>query len=108
MLGVRFLLLFASHERYSGFACATNTLISRLHDQLIYHGSAVTTVENTILQQGPGINVSQTTRDALIKRGHYLLDVNYEGTVQAIGIDQENGRMSAVCDVRKGGTPAGY
>jgi hypothetical protein len=83
-------------------------VVISLHDQLIYHGAAVTTCENTVLQQGPLINVTARTREALRRRGHDLLDVNYEGTVQAIAIDQEDGSMTAVCDVRKGGSPAGY
>ena len=80
----------------------------RFHDQLIYHGAAVTTMENTILKQGPGINVTARTRHALVKRGHDLLDVDYEGTVQAVAVDPETGELTAACDVRKGGTPAGY
>jgi hypothetical protein len=36
------------------------------------------------------------------------LDVDYAGTVQAIGIDLETSRLSAVSDIRKGGTPNGY
>jgi hypothetical protein len=46
--------------------------------------------------------VAQRTRDALTSRGHELLDVTYEGTVQAISIDMETKELSAVCDVRKG------
>jgi gamma-glutamyltranspeptidase len=80
----------------------------RIHDQLIYHGSAVCTTETTVLEQGPGITVSQKTRNALTSRGHELLDVNYEGTVQAISIDLETMEITAACDVRKGGSPAGY
>jgi gamma-glutamyltranspeptidase len=100
-------LYFIRHFFYSLHYCRSSHSI-RLHDQLIYHGAAVTTLEDTILLSGPGINVTQQTRVALTKRGHALLDVNYEGTVQAIAIDQENGDLSAACDVRKGGSPAGY
>lgn len=99
-----FSLYLSSTQKYLSNVYGSNSI----HDQLIYHGAAVTTVENSVLEQGPGINVSQVTRDALIKRGHSLLDVNYEGTVQAIAIDQEDGKMTAICDVRKGGSPAGY
>jgi len=80
----------------------------RIHDQLIYHGAAVTTTENTVLETGPGIRVCQKTRDALKNRGHRLLDVTYEGTVQAVSIDLDSKKLSAACDVRKGGSPAGY
>ena len=79
----------------------------RFHDQLIYHGASVCTTEKTVLLQGPGINLSARSRRALESRGHKLLDVTYEGTVQAISVDAETGEMTAVCDVRKGGTPAG-
>lgn len=80
----------------------------RLHDQLIYHGSASTTTEHATLEQGPSIDVSERTRNALTNRGHRLLDVDYLGTVQAIAIDLETNALTAACDVRKGGSPAGY
>jgi gamma-glutamyltranspeptidase len=80
----------------------------RVHDQLIYHGSASTTTEKAQLATGPLIDVSKRTREALARRGHRLMDVDYAGTVQAITVDLETGKMSAACDVRKGGTPAGY
>ena len=79
----------------------------RFHDQLIYHNAAVCTTENTALQQGPAVSLSARTRKALERRGHQLLDVTYEGTVQAISLDAETKEMTAVCDVRKGGIPAG-
>jgi gamma-glutamyltranspeptidase len=80
----------------------------RLHDQLIYHDSASTTTEHATLEQGPLIDVAERTRNALTNRGHRLLDVNYLGTVQAIAIDLETNALTAACDVRKGGSPAGY
>jgi gamma-glutamyltranspeptidase len=80
----------------------------RLHDQLIYHGSAVTTTERAVLLQGPTLMVAGRTKDALVRRGHALLDVDYAGTVQAISIDLETNELSAVCDLRKGGRPDGY
>ena len=83
-------------------------LSPRVHDQLIYHGSASTTIENDPLEGGPRIIVSNRTRRALERRGHRLIDVDYEGTVQAVSIDLETKLMTAVCDVRKGGSPAGY
>ena len=87
----------------------------RLHDQLIYHNSVVTTTEKVQLDYNSNndnnrltIDVSQRTRDALSARGHALLDIDYTGTVQAVSIDPETGRLSAACDPRKGGSPAGY
>ena len=81
----------------------------RVHDQLVYHGSAVTAVEQDRLDQGPLIAVSQLTKDALLRRGHNrLIAIDYAGTVQAVAFDLENRTWSAVSDVRKGGTPAGY
>jgi gamma-glutamyltranspeptidase len=80
----------------------------RLHDQLIYNGGAVTAAEKAPLLQGPVIDLSQRTRDALLRRNHTLLDVDYMGAVQAVAIDAETGLLTAASDVRKGGTPAGY
>jgi gamma-glutamyltranspeptidase len=80
----------------------------RLHDQLIYNGAAVTTTENNVLLSGPQIIVSERTRDALSRRNHRIIDIDYTGTVQAILVDPETKLLTAACDVRKGGTPSGY
>jgi gamma-glutamyltranspeptidase len=95
---------------FLGMPIYESVIRPRLHDQLIYHNAAATTVENSLLNQGPTINVPNITRASMMRRGHDLLDVNYQGTVQAIAIDTERheGGLSAVCDVRKGGRPAGY
>ena len=75
----------------------------------MYHNAAVTTTEKDPLDQGPILQVSQRTKDALLSRGHKtLLDIDYAGTVQAVGIDLETDLMTGVSDPRKGGTPAGY
>jgi gamma-glutamyltranspeptidase len=80
----------------------------RVHEQLVYHDAAVTTVEKDLLEQGPLIEVPERTKKALLMRGRdSLLDIDYAGTVQAVGIDFETNTMSAVSDVRKGGMPAG-
>jgi gamma-glutamyltranspeptidase len=82
----------------------------RIHDQLLYHDNDVTTLEKSRLeqQQGLTIEVGEITRLALKRRRHRLLDIDYAGTVQAIAVDLESGTLSAVSDIRKGGTPAGY
>ena len=84
----------------------------RVHDQLVYHDSVVTTTERAPLGgdngNGPILEVPQRTKDALLKRSHMLLDINYAGTVQAIFVDHETDTLSAVSDIRKGGSPAGY
>ena len=80
----------------------------RIHEQLLYHDAAVTTVEKDKLDQGPTIEVSERTKNALTSRGHKLLDIDYAGTVQAVGVDLETKLLSAVSDIRKGGTPAGH
>jgi hypothetical protein len=58
------------------------------------------------------INVSQRTRDALLRRQHELIDIDFSGTVQAIYLDYETSQerpiLSGVSDPRKDGTPAGY
>jgi gamma-glutamyltranspeptidase len=81
---------------------------ARLHDQLIYHDSLVTGTERDVLEQGPTLEVSQRTKDALLKRGHSLIEIDYTGCVQAIAVDLDNKTLSAVSDIRKGGSPAGY
>lgn len=81
----------------------------RLHDQLIYHDAIVTESEKSVLEQGPTIEVSQRTKDALLNRGHsQLVDIDYAGTVQAVAIDLETKTLSAVSDIRKGGAPDGF
>lgn len=100
------LQVFANHLLF-GMPLFDAVVYPRFHDQLIYHGSSVCTTENTVLEEGPSISLSDRTRQALECRGHKLLDVTYEGTVQAVSLDPETKEMTAVCDVRKGGTPAG-
>jgi gamma-glutamyltranspeptidase len=80
----------------------------RVHDQLIYHDAVVSATEKDVLEQGPTIQVSQRTKDSLVQRGHSLLDIDYTGCVQAIAVDLDNHTLTAVSDIRKGGSPAGY
>jgi gamma-glutamyltranspeptidase len=80
----------------------------RIHDQLLYHSGDVTTMENSVLDQGPIITVQNRTKLALMNRGHLLTDIDYAGTVQAISIDFESKTLTAVSDIRKGGLPCGY
>jgi gamma-glutamyltranspeptidase / glutathione hydrolase len=98
----------------------------RLHDQLIYHGAAVTTFEKSTVDvndsDDDGESIQSTTTTTLVhnitvgdrilhalqKRGHGLLEVDYEGTVQAISVDMETKELTVVCDPRKGGSPAGF
>jgi gamma-glutamyltranspeptidase len=79
-----------------------------IHYQLLYHGSAGTNVERSTLPQGPVIVLSGRTRAALERRGHDLIETDYLGAVQAVGVDLETGSLTAVSDVRKQGMPAGY
>ena len=80
----------------------------RVHDQLVYHDSVVTTTEKSTLEQGPTLEVSERTKNALILRGHHLLDIDYTGCVQAISVDLDTKNLTAVSDIRKGGKPAGF
>jgi len=81
----------------------------RVHNQLLYHGTAATTVENSIVEpSGLNLQVSNRTKSALTKRGNRLIDIDYAGTVQAVAVDYETGKLEAVCDIRKGGSPVGY
>ncbi len=80
----------------------------RLHDQLLYKGHSVTLYDHDQIIDGPLIEVSKRTRDALTKRHHHLSPVPNTGCVQAVAVDFETGLLSAVSDPRKGGRPAGY
>jgi gamma-glutamyltranspeptidase len=89
----------------------------RVHDQLLYHGSVVTTTEKVTLDgvddgkhnlAGPTLEVPETTKRALLNRHHKLLDIDYTGCVQAILVDHESNTLSAASDMRKDGSPAGY
>jgi gamma-glutamyltranspeptidase len=92
-----------SRVRFQGLPLFDAMVHPGVHDQLIYHGPAMKTTENTVLEQGPTINMSQRTRNALTAGGHRLLDVTYAGTVQAISVGLETKELTAACDVRKGG-----
>jgi gamma-glutamyltranspeptidase len=81
----------------------------RIHNQLIYRGAATTCLENSSVHPSEiNLLVSNRTRTALTKREHQLVDMDYAGTVQAVAVDPETGLMTAVCDIRKGGSPVGY
>mmetsp|Transcript_6807 Transcript_6807/g.14752 ORF Transcript_6807/g.14752 Transcript_6807/m.14752 type:complete len:296 (-) Transcript_6807:135-1022(-) len=80
----------------------------RVHNQLLYHGAAGTNVEEDTLPQGPDVRLSKRTRVALERRGHKLIAADFLGTVQAVAVDSETGTLTAVSDIRKQGTPAGY
>ena len=80
----------------------------RIHNQLLYHGAAGTTIEEVTLPQGPTIHSSERTRMALEKRGHKMIQSDFLGTVQAVAVDLETDLLTAVSDVRKQGRPAGY
>jgi gamma-glutamyltranspeptidase / glutathione hydrolase len=81
----------------------------RIHNQLIYREAAITCLENSDVHPSEiNLLVSNRTRMALTKRDHQLIDMDYAGTVQAVALDPETGSMTAVCDIRKGGSPVGY
>lgn len=65
------------------------TIHPRVHDQLIYHGSAVTTVEKSKLETGEPIIIENRTVAALRARHHDILDIDYMGTVQCVSVDLE-------------------
>ena len=85
----------------------------RVHDQLLYHESIVTTTEKATLQgvgsnPGPILEVPESIRNGLLERHHRLLEIDYTGCVQAILVNHDTNTLSAVSDVRKDGSPAGY
>jgi gamma-glutamyltranspeptidase len=83
----------------------------RIHDQILYHESDVTCYESCILDyddNSVALEVSNRTKAALRSRGHHLLGIDFSGVVQAVAMDLETGTLSAVSDIRKGGSPDGY
>lgn len=82
----------------------------RVHNQLLYHSADATCAERDPLMDGTTtiIQLSNRTKSALQRRGLEVIDVDYTGTVQVIAVDLETKRMTAVSDIRKGGSPAGY
>lgn len=81
----------------------------RIHNQLIYHGTDATTIENSFVHPSEiNLQISNRTQMALLKRGHQLLEIDYLGTIQVVSVDGETGKLHAACDIRKGGSPVGY
>lgn len=92
-----------------GLPLFDSVALPRTQDQLLYHGVAATLVERMQLLDGPLLEVPNRTKEALLKRGHEsLISIDYTGTVQAVSVDLETNTLSAVSDIRKGGSPAGY
>ena len=101
------LQVFVNHV-LMGWPLFESIVHPRIHDQLVYHGAAATTTEEAHTRTNEPITLSRRTFDALKVRGHQPFPIDYLGTVQGVSIDQETKQLTAVCDVRKGGSPAGY
>jgi gamma-glutamyltranspeptidase len=69
------------------------TIQARVHEQLLYHGTSVTTVEKSALMTGEPILVKDRTLSALKSRNHSLLEIDYTGTVQSISVDLETNTL---------------
>jgi len=81
----------------------------RLHDQLLYHGSATTLFEKAkVSNVDYRLEVPEVIKRGLKTRRHRMNPVGYTGCVQAVAVDRKTGKLVAVSDVRKGGKPAGY
>ena len=83
----------------------------RLHNQLLYHMAAGTGFDRSKLELQPAepiIEVRERTLAALRKRGQYMFPIDYLGTTQAVSVDLETDKLTAVSDVRKSGQSAGY
>lgn len=93
---------------YLGMPLYDSIVHARVHNQLLYHGSATTGFGRSTLPQGPLIETLERTRDALKKRNQKMIPMDYLGTCQAISIDFETNHLSAVSDPRKEGRSAGY
>ena len=90
-----------------------SVLHPRIHDQLMYHSAALTGYDSCPLQpyvDGGGVVVktSARTREALERRGHELIGLDYLGTCQAVAVDREIDQLTAVSDMWKGGCSVGY
>ncbi len=93
---------------YLGMPLYESVSAPRIHNQLLYHGAAGLIIEQDSLPQGPLVELSQRTRNALERRGHTVITSNYLGAVQAVAVDLETDTLTAVSDIRKQGMPAGY
>eukprot|EP00271_Cylindrocystis_brebissonii_P011640 TRINITY_DN29538_c0_g1_i1.p1 TRINITY_DN29538_c0_g1~~TRINITY_DN29538_c0_g1_i1.p1 ORF type:complete len:745 (-),score=113.16 TRINITY_DN29538_c0_g1_i1:523-2757(-) len=102
-------------------------LAPRVHHQLLPH--SLNYESNHAVLNGAVISLSRSLVDALTRRGHDLIPVQYGGAIQMIVQELENpprqrirnstcaaqtlpgvayGRLTAVSDPRKDGAPAGY
>lgn len=80
----------------------------RVHNQLLYHGSAATGYDKCPLIQGPLIETPNRTINALRRRNHTMISLDYLGTCQAISVDIDTGYLNAASDLRKDGKSFGY
>ena len=78
----------------------------RIHDQLLMNGEPNLAYSAETLAGGQTIFVASPALDKLREMGHGIKPSEYQGTCQAVSVDEE-GVMSAVSDVRKGGQPMG-
>lgn len=102
------LQVFVNHALL-GMPLYDSVIHPRLHEQLLFHGTLATGYDQSALLQGPVIEVSNTTRGALKRRGrNTLVPMENSGAVQAIAVDLETDLLTAVSDPRKVGSPAGY
>ena len=99
---------FLNHA-FCGKPLFSSVTAPRVHNQLLYHGKPLTLFDNDILSHyAKTIEVSNITKEALLKRGQTLFPKSYMGTCQAVSVDLETDEMTAVSDMRKYGSPAGY
>ena len=78
----------------------------RLHDQLLLSGLPKLAYSKEVLIGGESIVLDESEQQDLVDRGHGTTSSDYMGTCQAVSIDKD-GVISAMSDVRKGGTPMG-
>jgi len=87
-----------------GMPLFESIMAARIHNQLVYHGAAASTVE-----EGQQMHISERTRSALEARGQQLISTKLGlGSVQAVAVDLETNTLSAVSDIRKNGVPDAY
>ena len=79
----------------------------RIHDQLIYHGRTACAYSEEFLLSGVNVSLPAEILSLMERKGHTMEGADYMGSCQAIALTSE-GAVSAVSDIRKDGSPAGY
>jgi gamma-glutamyltranspeptidase/glutathione hydrolase/leukotriene-C4 hydrolase len=89
----------------AGLDAGASVRAGRLHNQLL---PDCVYAENTSAPNGQCVRVPASVEAALRSRGDNVTEWSNGAVVQLIEVDPDTGRLNAVSDTRKGGTPAGF